>query len=187
MVKNNVTRMLVSKGIPFQAFELPTEKLSGLEAAQILGVDPESVFKTIVSTRAQRGKPILALVPAPGEVDLKILARVLGEKKVFLASQKEAERITGLQVGGISPLALLSRGFQVVQYSPGSTRSDRFDKCESWDDQPVSLDSRPFSGSYACPVKSLWGSSVGSRIDGILSDSDIDPIIHSLLIIWRKK
>ena len=106
--------MLVSKGIPFQAFELPTEKLSGLEAAQILGVDPESVFKTIVSTRAQRGKPILALVPAPGEVDLKILARVLGEKKVFLASQKEAERITGLQVGGISPLALLSRGFQVV-------------------------------------------------------------------------
>jgi Cys-tRNA(Pro)/Cys-tRNA(Cys) deacylase len=114
MVKNNVTRMLVSKGIPFQAFELPTEKLSGLEAAQILGVDPESVFKTIVSTRAQRGKPILALVPAPGEVDLKILARVLGEKKVFLASQKEAERITGLQVGGISPLALLSRGFQVV-------------------------------------------------------------------------
>ena len=114
MVKNNVTRMLVSKGIPFQAFELPTEKLSGLEAAQILGVDPESVFKTIVSTRAQRGKPILAMVPAPGEVDLKALARILGEKKVFLASQKDAERITGLQVGGISPLALLSRGFQVV-------------------------------------------------------------------------
>lgn len=114
MVKNNVTRMLVSKEIPFQAFELPTEKLGGLEAAQILGVDPESVFKTIVVTRAQRGKPILAMVPAPGEVDLKALARVLGEKKVFLASQKEAERITGLQVGGISPLALLSRGFQVV-------------------------------------------------------------------------
>ena len=114
MVKNNVTRMLVSKGIPFQAFELPTEKLSGLEAAQILGVDPELVFKTIVSTRAQRSKPIMAMVPAPGEVDLKALARIMGEKKVFLASQKDAERITGLQVGGISPLALLSRGFQVV-------------------------------------------------------------------------
>jgi Cys-tRNA(Pro)/Cys-tRNA(Cys) deacylase len=90
------------------------EKLSALEAAQFLGVEPELVFKTIVVTRAQKGKPIMALIPAPGEVDLKALARSLGEKKVFLASQKEAERITGLQVGGISPLALLSRGFQVI-------------------------------------------------------------------------
>jgi Cys-tRNA(Pro)/Cys-tRNA(Cys) deacylase len=114
MVKNNVTRMLASQGIPFQAFELPAEKLSALEAAQILGVDPALVFKTIVVTRAQRGKPILALVPAPREVDLKALARSVGEKKVFLASQKEAERLTGLQVGGISPLALLQRGFQVI-------------------------------------------------------------------------
>jgi Cys-tRNA(Pro)/Cys-tRNA(Cys) deacylase len=114
MVKNNVTRLLASKGIPYQAFELPVEKLSAQEAAQFLGVDPELVFKTIVVTRAQKGKPILALVPAPREVDLKALAHALEEKKVFLASQKEAEQITGLQVGGISPLALLSRGFQVV-------------------------------------------------------------------------
>ena len=114
MVKNNVTRMLASKGIPFQVFELPAEKLSAQEAAQFLGVDPELVYKTIVVTRAQRGKPILALVPAPREVDLKALARALGEKKVFIASQKEAEQITGLQVGGISPLVLLSRGFQVI-------------------------------------------------------------------------
>ena len=106
--------MLASKRIPFQAFELPAEKLSALEAAQFLGVDPALVFKTIVVTRAQRGKPILALVPAPREVDLKALARSVGEKKVYLASQKEAERLTGLQVGGISPLALLSRGFQVI-------------------------------------------------------------------------
>ena len=114
MVKNNVTRMLEAKGISFQAFDLPAKKLSALEAAQYLGVDPELVFKTIVVTRAQRRKPVLALVPAPREVDLKALARVLGEKKVYLASQKDAERITGLRVGGISPLALLSRGFQVV-------------------------------------------------------------------------
>lgn len=114
MVKNNVTRMLVSKGVSFNAYELPAEKLSALEAAQYLGVDPELVFKTIVVTRAHRGKPILALVPASREVDLKALARDLGEKKVFIASQNEAERITGLQVGGISPLALLPRGFQVI-------------------------------------------------------------------------
>jgi Cys-tRNA(Pro)/Cys-tRNA(Cys) deacylase len=124
MVKNNVTRMLEAKGIPFQAFELPAKKLSGLEAAQYLGVDPESVFKTIVVTRVQKGKPILALVPAPAEVDLKALARVMGEKKVHLASQKEAEQITGLQVGGISPLALLSRGFQVVMDSSSKSLAE---------------------------------------------------------------
>ncbi|MBK5106895.1 MAG: aminoacyl-tRNA deacylase [Anaerolineales bacterium] len=114
MVKNNVTRLLESHGIAYQAFELPKEKLSGMEAASYLGVDPERVYKTIVVTRQTRGKPILALVPAPSEVDLKSLSQVLGEKKVHLATQRDAERITGLQTGGISPLALVNRGFQVV-------------------------------------------------------------------------
>lgn len=114
MVKNNVTRMLQSRGIAYQAFELPVEKISALETAQILGVEPDLIYKTIVVTRVGKGKPILALVPAPREVDLKALARAVGEKKVHLASQKQAEQLTGLQVGGISPLALLQRGFQVV-------------------------------------------------------------------------
>jgi Cys-tRNA(Pro)/Cys-tRNA(Cys) deacylase len=47
-------------------------------------------------------------------VDLKALAKVLGEKKVSLATHKEAEEMTRLQVGGISPLALVNRGFLVV-------------------------------------------------------------------------
>jgi len=106
--------MLESRGIAFQAFELPKEKLSAMEAASFLGVEPEKVYKTIVITREKRGKPVLALVPAPREVDAKSLARALGEKKVNIASQKQAEKITGLQTGGISPLALLNRRFQVV-------------------------------------------------------------------------
>ena len=114
MVRNNVTRMLESRGIDYQAFELPNAKLSGMEAASYLGVEPEKVFKTIVVTRQYKGKPVLALVPAPREVNLKALSRALGEKKVHLATQKEAEQLTGLQVGGISPLALLQRGFQVI-------------------------------------------------------------------------
>ena len=114
MVKNNVTRMLESQGIPFQAFKLPAEKLSALEAADYLGVDPDFVYKTIVATRAATAKPVLALVSARREVDLKALARALGEKKVHLASQKQAEQLTGLQTGGISPLALLKHNFQVV-------------------------------------------------------------------------
>jgi Cys-tRNA(Pro)/Cys-tRNA(Cys) deacylase len=111
---NNVIRMLKARGIPFEAFELPAEKLGALETARRLGVSPEQVFKTIVVVREKGGKPILAVVPGTGSVDLKALALFLGEKKLRLPTQCEAETLTGLQAGGISALALINRGFQVV-------------------------------------------------------------------------
>ncbi len=114
MTKNNVTRMLDKRGIPYTAYDLPREKLGARETARLLNVPPERVFKTIVVVRSGRGKPILAVVSAVQEVDLKAVARAVGEKKVHLPSQKEAERLTGLQAGGISPLALLGRGFTVI-------------------------------------------------------------------------
>jgi Cys-tRNA(Pro)/Cys-tRNA(Cys) deacylase len=114
MITNNVTRLLDSRKIPFQAFELPVEKLGAQEAAAILGVPANQVFKTIVVQRETRGKPILAVVSGESIVDLKKLAAAVGEKKVRLTTQKEAEELTGLLAGGISPLALLNKGFQVI-------------------------------------------------------------------------
>jgi Cys-tRNA(Pro)/Cys-tRNA(Cys) deacylase len=111
---NNVIRLLESKKIPFKVFELPPEKLGAIETAQILGVPLEVVYKTIVVTREKPGKPILAVVPGTNEVDLKALAQALGEKKVHLPTEREAETLTGLQAGGISPLALVNRGFQTI-------------------------------------------------------------------------
>jgi Cys-tRNA(Pro)/Cys-tRNA(Cys) deacylase len=112
--KNNVTRLLDSKGIKYAAFETPVEKLGALETASYLGVAIALVYKTIVVTRTGRGKPVLAVVPGVREVDLKRLAAALGEKKLELPTEREAERITGLQAGGISPLALINHRFQVV-------------------------------------------------------------------------
>lgn len=114
MKPNNVTRLLDARKIPYTAFELPAEKLGAMEAAQHMGAPPEQVYKTIVVTREGKGKPILAVVPGPGTVDLKALAKVVGEKKVNLPTERDAERLTGLQAGGISPLALLNRGFEVL-------------------------------------------------------------------------
>jgi Cys-tRNA(Pro)/Cys-tRNA(Cys) deacylase len=111
---NNVTRLLDGRKVPYTAFELPAEKLGAVEAAGHMGVDPELVYKTIVVMREGKGKPVLALVPGPSEVNLKLLAKALGEKKMILPTEREAESLTGLQAGGISPLALLNRGFQVV-------------------------------------------------------------------------
>src|SRR4030066_1761212 len=113
-MKNNVTRLLEARGIPYTAFELPAEKLSAVEAAQYLEVDPELVYKTIVVLRAGRGKPILAVVPGPLEVDMKALAKAVGERKLVLATQRQAEQVTGLLTGGVSPLAVLTRGFEGV-------------------------------------------------------------------------
>jgi Cys-tRNA(Pro)/Cys-tRNA(Cys) deacylase len=115
MIKpNNVTRLLDQRKVTYTAFELPHEKLGAVEAAQALGVSPDLVYKTIVVIRAEKGKPILAVVPGDREVDLKALASAVGEKKLHLPTEREAERLTGLQAGGISPLALINRGFQVV-------------------------------------------------------------------------
>jgi Cys-tRNA(Pro)/Cys-tRNA(Cys) deacylase len=114
MKPNNITRLLDAKNIPYTAFELPAEKLGALEAAELMGVPAEQVFKTIVVKREGKGKPILAITPGALEVDLKALAKAVGEKKLTLPTEREAERLTGLQAGGISPLALIQRGFQVV-------------------------------------------------------------------------
>ena len=118
---NNVTRLLDSKKIPYTAFELPTEKLGADETAHLLNVDPMLVYKTIVATR-EKGKPILAVIPGPHRLDLKLLAAALGEKKVNLPTEREAEQLSGLQAGGISPLALLNKGFQVVLDSEAESR-----------------------------------------------------------------
>lgn len=106
--------MLVARKVPFTALEVPAKKLNALEVAALLQVPPEMVFKTIVVNREKTGKPILALVPAIGEVNSKTLAASLKEKKVHVTTQNEAEKLTGLLAGGISPLALINKGFQVV-------------------------------------------------------------------------
>ena len=112
-ITNNVTRFLDARKVNYIAHELPAEKLGAVEAAQYMGVSADQVFKTIVITREKK-KSVLAVIPGPRTVDLKLLASFLTEKKVSLPTERETEELTGLQAGGISPLALINKGFQVV-------------------------------------------------------------------------
>jgi Cys-tRNA(Pro)/Cys-tRNA(Cys) deacylase len=121
---NNVTRFLDSQKVAYAAFETPVEKLGARETAEFLNVPPERVFKTIVVTREKPRKPVLAVIPGTNVVDLKPLASFLGEKKVHLPTEREAEQLTGLQAGGISPLALINKGFQVVLDSSAQNYSE---------------------------------------------------------------
>jgi Cys-tRNA(Pro)/Cys-tRNA(Cys) deacylase len=64
--------------------------------------------------REKSQQPLLVLVPATSSVDLKRVAAEVGDKRVHLPTEAEAERLTGLEAGGISPLALINRGFRVL-------------------------------------------------------------------------
>jgi Cys-tRNA(Pro)/Cys-tRNA(Cys) deacylase len=113
-IRNNVTRLLDARRIEYQAVELPPDKHSAEETAALLGVPDSHVFKTLVVLRESPGKkPLLVMAPAGQDVSLKALAASVGEKKLKMASQREAEALTGLETGGISALALLNRPFDI--------------------------------------------------------------------------
>ena len=105
-------RVLEAEGKSFEVFAFPPDHHSAQEVAELAGVAPEQVYKTLVVERGS-GKPLLVMVAADRQLDLKRLATAVGEKKLHMASHNDAERLTGLKVGGISALALLNRGFDV--------------------------------------------------------------------------
>ena len=110
--KTNTMRMLEANEVPYDTYTFPPEIHSAEGVAQVVGVPVSQVYKTLVVVR-KRGNPLLVMIAGDRELDLKRLARAVGEKKLRMASYKEAESLTGLEVGGISALPLLSRGFEV--------------------------------------------------------------------------
>jgi Cys-tRNA(Pro)/Cys-tRNA(Cys) deacylase len=107
-------RMLEQKGIAHEVFQFDDAIRSAQEVARVSGVPPEQVLKTLVVEHdPPAGKPLLVMMPSSLEVDLKVLAGSIGAKKLRMASHRDAERYTGLLVGGISALALRDKGFPV--------------------------------------------------------------------------
>jgi Cys-tRNA(Pro)/Cys-tRNA(Cys) deacylase len=110
--KTNAMRLLEQRRVAYTAYEYPATLHSAVEVAAALGLPAESVYKTLVVLR-ERGRPLLVMIAGPRELDVRRLARALGEKAVHMAPQREAERLTGLQVGSIGALALLNKPFDV--------------------------------------------------------------------------
>jgi Cys-tRNA(Pro)/Cys-tRNA(Cys) deacylase len=104
--------LLEAQGISYEVLVFPDSIHSAAGVAAYYGLPPAHVYKTLVVVLAP-GKPALVLIAGDREIQLKRLAQSLGEKKLRMATQKEAEAWTGLQVGGISALALSHRGFPV--------------------------------------------------------------------------
>jgi Cys-tRNA(Pro)/Cys-tRNA(Cys) deacylase len=124
--KLNSMRVLEARKIPYVAMEYDASREfhSAMDAAELIGAPMEAVYKTLVVLRdpPKSGKPLLVLIASHREVDFKSLAKSLGsaKQKLRMATQREAESLTGLQVGGISALALLNRGFEIALDEPAA-------------------------------------------------------------------
>lgn len=93
-------------GVPHEVLSYPHDPRAasyGLEAVEALGLDPATVFKTLVVDVEGVGLAC-AVVPVSGMLDLKAVADALGGRRAKMAEQQAAERATGYVVGGISPL-----------------------------------------------------------------------------------
>lgn len=113
--------VLESRSVDYDVIEFPDSIHDALGVAEHAGLAPDAVYKTLVvrvvdpatAVPIKSAKPILIMLAAGSSLDLKKAAAGLRVKRVAMARHDEAERLTGLKVGGISALALLNRGFDV--------------------------------------------------------------------------
>lgn len=109
-VKTNVMRLLDKAKIQYEAKEYPVDEddLSGSHAADLMGVDHGSMFKTLVLKGEKTGF-LVCCIPVDDEVDLKKAAKAAGDKKVEMLPMKELLSTTGYIRGGCSPIGMKKR------------------------------------------------------------------------------
>ena len=104
--KTNSARLLDQLKIPYELrpYEVDPNDLTAISVAHKIGLPPEQVFKTLLTTTTEK-EHLFAIVPGDSELDLKKLAHAAGTRKVELASLKEVEPLTGYIRGGVTVLA----------------------------------------------------------------------------------
>ncbi len=107
MTKTNACRLLDQMKIPYttQAYTVNPDDLSAETVAAEVGLPPERVFKTLV-LRGDRNGIAVAVVPGSGEIDLKALARLTGDRKIEMLPLKEVLPVTGYIRGGCTALGM---------------------------------------------------------------------------------
>ncbi len=107
MVKTNAMRLLEQAKIEFETkeYEVDEDDLSGETVAKKVGMDPDSVFKTLVA-RSDKNAIFVFCIPVTGELDLKKAAKAVGAKKIEMVAVKELLGLTGYIRGGCSPVGM---------------------------------------------------------------------------------
>ena len=109
--KTNAARLLDRAKIPYKLipYEFDENDLAAQHVADSLGQDIARVFKTLV-LHGDRTGYLVCVIPGDGEVDLKALAKVSGNKKVEMIPMKDLLGVTGYIRGGCSPIGM-KKGF----------------------------------------------------------------------------
>ena len=117
--KTQAMRVLEGQDVPYEVIVFPEDVHDARGVADYAGLSPAEVYKTLVVEDDVPGaKPMLIMVAGDRELNLKQVAQSIGAKKVRMARYEDAERMTGLEVGGISALALLNQGFNIYIDQP---------------------------------------------------------------------
>ena len=107
MEKTNAARLLSAASIAYELipYEYTEDDLSATHVAQTLGEDIERVFKTLV-LRGDRNGLFVCVIPGNFEVDLKLAAKISGNKSCQMIHVKELLPLTGYIRGGCSPIGM---------------------------------------------------------------------------------
>ena len=104
--KTNAMRMLDQKKIQYSVHDYSESGMvAGEDVAQVLGENPEEVFKTLVTVGKSKQNYVF-LVPVCKELNLKKAANAVGEKNIEMIKSKDLLGLTGYIHGGCSPLGM---------------------------------------------------------------------------------
>ena len=110
IAKTNVARLLDKAKVKYELipYEVDENDLSAIHVAESLGEDIEQVFKTLVLHGDKSGY-FVCVIPGEHELNLKMAAKVSGNKKCDLIPMKDLLPLTGYIRGGCSPLGMKKR------------------------------------------------------------------------------
>ena len=103
-------RLLDAAGIEYipGEYEVDENNLSGSHAADMMGVEHDSMYKTLVLKGEKKGY-LVCCIPVDEELDLKKVAKAAGDKKVEMIHMKDLLPLTGYIQGGCSPVGMKKR------------------------------------------------------------------------------
>lgn len=154
-LKTNAMRMLDAAKIPHTVRTYETDgSHTGVQIAAMLGLEKESVFKTLV-TRGKSGEYYVFMIPVAEELDLKKAAAAVGEKAVSMIKMKELLPLTGYIHGGCSPLGMKKQFVTCIDET-----AELFDRIN-------------YSGGH-----------IGCQVETSLEDLErLIPVIHADLVV----
>lgn len=105
--KTNAVRLLDLKKVEYTLYEYeaPDGFLDGVSVARATGIEPERVYKTLVTQGASK-EFYVCVIPVAKELDLKKAAKHFGEKKLEMIPARDITKVTGYIKGGCSPVGM---------------------------------------------------------------------------------